>query len=299
MSNLRSTCTVVITTHNRCSELRETLQQLRVLDPRPDAVLVCLDQCTDHSRSMLEREFPECAILENEVKLGSVPSRDRAFRLAKTDLIVSLDDDSYPIQKNFMNAISDLAQRHPEAGAFTVAEVRNDDLAGSGKGPHASGRYVPAFPNCAGIYRRELYGTIAEFPSFFCHAYEEPDYCLQLYAAGLGVWFEPSLSVRHRFSMRERNMLLRHRQNARNEFWSVIMRCPFPYVFAVALYRLIRQFQHAFGQGLRWWTREPLWWVEALAGIPECVRRRRAVSWKRYYGWMRLARKPRSEAIRL
>src|SRR6266436_1877259 len=99
MSSVRRTCTVVITTHNRCGDLTETLQQLRWLDPCPDAILVCLDQCTDDSRSMLERDFPECTLLENKIKLGSVPSRDRAFRLAKTDLILSLDDDSYPVQK--------------------------------------------------------------------------------------------------------------------------------------------------------------------------------------------------------
>ena len=291
MNTTRSTCTVVITTHNRCEELKATLLKLRQLDPSPDAIIICLDGCTDQTGSMIESDYPECNVLVNKFKLGSVPSRDRAFRLATTDLILSLDDDSYPVQRDFIHAISDVAKRHPEAGAFTVTEMR-DDRRPAMTDTLLTGRHVPTFPNCAGIYRRDLYGTVAQFPSFFCHAYEEPDYCAQLYGAGFGVWFEPTLSIIHRLSQRGRNTLITHRHNARNEFWSTIMRCPFPFVLAIAPYRIVRQFQYAVGQGWRWWIREPRWWLEALAGVPECLMRRRAVMWKRYYAWMRLARDP-------
>jgi len=289
----RRTATVVVATHNRCEDLRHTLEQLRSLDPRPDEILIFLDGCTDGSREMLDAAFPECTVVENAIRAGSIPCRDRAFRQVTNDLIVSLDDDSYPVDTDFIARISDLVDRHPEAGAFTFPEIRNDGMSPDANFSAASpGHYIAAYPDCAGVMIRSLYGTVAAYLPFFSHTYEEPDYCVQLYAAGYAVWFEPSLKIRHHFAPRERNMLARHLLNARNEFWSVLIRCPFPYVIPVALFRVARQFGFACGMGWKWWSREPKWWWSALVGIPRCFAERKPIPWKIYFAWMRLARNP-------
>jgi GT2 family glycosyltransferase len=151
---------------------------------------------------------------------------------------------------------------------------------------------VGAYANCAAAMRRQVYLTTPGFLPFFQHMYEEPDYGLQCYAAGYAVWFEPSVEIVHARSAMNRPVIRRHHLNARNELWSVWLRCPWPWLPVVAAYRAARQLVHAFFQGPQWVIREPWWWWEAFKGIGVCRERRRAIPWRTYYGWMRLARHP-------
>lgn len=287
------TCAVVIPSHNRCDDLLATCQQLQKLSPAPDEVFICLDGCTDGSKEMLTREFPNYSVIENVHQQGSVPSRDRAFRMAKSDLILTLDDDSYPIDPAFIEKIGVIVEGHLEAAAITFPEIRTDGRAANpSRSTESRGHYVRDFSDCAGIIVRRLYGRAAEYPVFFSHAYSEPDFCLQLYAAGYAVWFEPSLTIRHRFTAKERNMLTRHWLNARNELWSVVIRCPFPYILLLLPFRVVRQFVFAVSQGFSWWIREPLWWWRAIRGMPICLGQRKPIRWRTYREWLILARRP-------
>jgi glycosyltransferase involved in cell wall biosynthesis len=96
------TFAIMITTHNRCADLRRTCAALTSLSPPPDEVLICADGCTDGTLSMVRREFPGFVVLENDKRQGSVASRDRMLRLATSDVVISLDDDSYPIDRVFL-----------------------------------------------------------------------------------------------------------------------------------------------------------------------------------------------------
>lgn len=287
------TVSIAITTLNRCDDLRMTLLDLQKLDPAPFEILVCLDGCTDGSRAMVA-DFPTVIVIENDRPSGSVYSRDRLFRMARGDLIVSLDDDSSPMQTDFVARLADLASAHPETGVFAFEEVRPEGRDDRPLRAPAMQSYVASYPNCAGAVRAELYGESASYPAVFFHMYEEPDFCLQAYANGYGVLYYPDIKVLHRYSHVGRNMIGRHHQHARNEFLSVLMRCPFPHVFWVAAYRIARQFFYAATEGVDWVVREPVWWWRTLRCLPEALKQRRSVPWRVYWQWMRLARNPLS-----
>ena len=95
----------------------------------------------------------------------------------------------------------------------------------------------------------------------FWNAYDEPDFALRCAAAGWQVRFDPAVKIRHHFSGVNRNHLRMHHLHARNEIWSVLMRCPMPQFFAVAAYRAWRQFGFAWKWSWRWVLREPQWWL--------------------------------------
>jgi hypothetical protein len=154
----------------------------------------------------------------------------------------------------------------------------------------SKGKYVAAYPNCAAAMRRSLYGARMKFPPFFHHMYEEPDYALQCYAHGYGVWFEPTLRVRHHLTNARRQNLSRHHLNARNELWSVGLRCPWPWFPCMAAYRIFRQLIFAASQGLNWLIREPQWWALAIAGWRDVAKHRQPVPWRVYHVWLRLNR---------
>lgn len=283
----------MIATRNRCDDLRRTGQRLLKLNPAPLEVLVCADGCTDNTVATVRAEFPAFTLIENSPSLGSVTSRDRLLRMAKGDIVVSLDDDSYPVDDDFLLKLPSVFAAHPEAGVITFPELRNDDqYSASSKTQQAPSHYVSAYPNCAAAMRRELYLKTGGYPVFFFHAYEEPDYALQCYEHGFAVWFEAGFTVRHHLSPKNRSSYRMHQLNARNELWSVWMRCPWPWLPVVSLFRVWRQFRYAFSEGLSWAIREPAWWWAAMRGLNHCWRNRRPVSWPVYYAWMRLARNP-------
>ena len=283
----------MIATRDRCSDLRRTCDRIRALQPPPNEVLICADGCSDGTVDMARTEFPDFVLLENLTALGSVRSRDRMLRLANSDVVLSLDDDSYPLAEDFFASLSKVFTAHPEAAVISFPELRDGDVFScKSKTNQSKGHYVSAYANCAAAMRREFYLRQAGFPPFFVHMYEEPDYALQCYSARSAVWFEPSLVIRHHLSTVGRTHMRRHHQNARNELWSVWMRCPWPWAPLVSLFRVWRQFRYAYLEGFAWAVREPIWWFHAVAGAHRCVQARSPISWPRYYAWMRLARNP-------
>ncbi len=286
------TFTIMIPTRDRVRELEFTCVELLKLDPVPMEVLICADGCTDETCVMLARNFPQFKVLRNTDARGSVHSRDRMLRLARGDIVVSLDDDSYPVGVDFLQRLAEVFDGHPEAAVVVFSEVR-PGVASSKPNPERSrGCYVGAYANCGAAMRQEVYLSMPGFSTLFQHMYEEPDYALQCYAAGYAVWFEPSMEIVHTQSAVNRREMRRHALNARNELWSVWLRCPWPWPPVVTAYRAARQLVYASFQGPQWVIREPSWWREAFSGIGVCLEQRRDIPWRTYYRWMRLARHP-------
>ena len=282
------TASIMIPTRNRCADLQATCQRLVELQPQPNEVLICADGCNDGTAEMLRADFPRFRFIENQPATGSVEARNRLLIMATGDIVVSLDDDSYPVDKDFIGKLTAAFDAHPEAAVITFPQVRNPEYSTAAR----SGHFVSAYANCAAAMRREVYFRTSGYPGFFFHGYEEPDFALQCYAAGYGVWFEPSLPVRHHLSAANRSAFLFHQSNARNELWSVWLRCPLPWLPLVSLYRVWRQFRYSVRQGWSWALQEPRWWLAAFCGLGACYRARRPLPWRVYYSWMRLAREP-------
>jgi glycosyltransferase involved in cell wall biosynthesis len=284
---------VMITTRNRCANLRQTLTRLASMNPPASEILVTADGCTDGTVALVQKEFSHCRLTVNETCLGSIRSRDRMLHDASGDVVMSLDDDSYPLEDDFFAKLPALFLAHPEVSVITFPELRDDgSFVPATKSPSSPGHYVSAYPNGAAAMRRSDYLKTTGYPASFFHAYEEPDYALQMYALGKAVWFDPSLVVRHHFSPTNRNNLRTHHFNARNELWSVWMRCPWPWLPFVSLFRILRQFAYACSNGGDWMIQEPRWWLSALKGWQDCRENRWPVPSKTYLAWMQLARWP-------
>jgi len=237
------TISVMIPSRDRCQDLRLTCQKLRELRPLPEEVIIWSDGSADGTAAMVRKEFPEYRLIENERPRGSVYGRDQLLRLARGEIVLSLDDDSYPLRRDFLDQLARVAAEHPEAAVIVFPELRDGKKpATAGKTDRSRGHYVSAYANCAAAMRREFYLKQPGFVLFFKHMYEEPDYALQCYAAGAAVWFEPTLIVRHRESAVNRGLVTRHHLNARNELWSVWLRCPWPWLAFLTIYRVAPNF---------------------------------------------------------
>jgi GT2 family glycosyltransferase len=279
-------CSVMITTRNRAADLQRTCRVLRQLDPPPIEVLITADGCTDNTVQIIESEMPNAKLLVNERGKGSVASRDRMMRDAVGDLILALDDDSYPEQLDCISRIVPLFEQNPRLAILHFPQ-RSDEypktLTQTDFGPERATR---SFANSGAMLRRSVYLQLPGFNHHFFHMYEEPDYVLQCVAAGYDVLYSPIITIRHHWSGQTRSEIRNHQRHARNEFWSTLQRCPFPYAFPMLIWRVFSQFRYACKRGAGWVIREPVWWWQALAGIPYCLKNRKPVLWAGYKKWL-------------
>jgi GT2 family glycosyltransferase len=282
---------ITITTHNRREELARTLAHLHRLDPAPDEILVCADGCSDGTLALL-RQHTAVQTIVHEQPAGSIPSRNELARACKSDVFISLDDDSYPLDPDFIAEVRANFDRHSRTAVIGFAQ-RSDEfpetLAQTAFG-HA--QFVGSYANSGAAIRRDVFLQLGGYPDFFFHAYEEPDFALRCVCAGWQVRYEPSLLVRHHFTGSQRNEIRTHQRHARNEFWSVLLRCPMPQLVAIAAFRAVRQLGYAARRGPTWLLREPQWWKQAAAGVRQCAKGRHPLPWPRYLAWMRLVRRP-------
>jgi GT2 family glycosyltransferase len=279
---------IMIATSNRLAELQRTLQMLSKLDPAPDEILITADACTDGSAEFVKSALPNSKLIVNHQPVGSVASRDRMMREARGDLVLALDDDSYPEQLACIARIVLLFEQRSKLAVLRFPQ-RTDEYSGTlTQTNFGSEHYTRSFANSGAVLRRSTYLQLPGFESRFYHMYEEPDYALQCVAAGYEVLFSPIVTIRHHYCGQARDEVRVHHRHARNELWSTLMRCPFPFALGIAGGRVLSQFRYACKRGWSWVVREPVWWCEALAGIPYCVRKRRPVPWAGYKRWLQL-----------
>ena len=282
------TVSVMITTRGRIDDLGRTFRVLQELSPQPLEVLVTIDGCTTDVVEAVKAELPEARLFVNQVGLGSVASRDRMMREARGDLVLALDDDSYPEQLDCISRIVPFFEQRPRLAVLNFPQRTDEYFETLTQTNFGSEHLTRSFANSGAALRRATYLQLAGFESRFFHMYEEPDYGLQCVSAGYDVLCSPVVTIRHHYSGQARDEIRIHHRHARNEFWSTLIRCPLPFAVGMVAWRVFSQFRYACKRGWSWVVREPVWWCEALAGIPYCVRKRRPVPWSGYKRWLSL-----------
>src|SRR5436305_9104184 len=148
------TVSVIITTRDRAIDLQRTCDVVMQLRPAPNEVLVTADGCTDGTVDMVADKFPEITLIANQPGIGSVASRDRMMREARSDLVLALDDDSYPEQVDCIMRIVPTFEQYPNLAVLHFPQ-RTDEypetLAKTDLGPE---RLTRTFPNSGAVLRR-------------------------------------------------------------------------------------------------------------------------------------------------
>jgi GT2 family glycosyltransferase len=282
------TLSIMITTRNRVENLQRTLRVLTQLDPAPDEILITTDGCIDGTEEFVRSELPTAKLVVNNRVIGSVASRDRMMREARGDLVLALDDDSYPEELDCISRIVPFFEQRRRLAVLNFPQRTDEYPATLTQTNFGSEHLTRSFANSGAALRRATYLQLVGFESRFFHMYEEPDYGLQCVAAGYDVLCSPVVTIRHHYSGQARDEIRIHHRHARNEFWSTLIRCPLPFAVGMVAWRVFSQFRYACKRGWSWVVREPVWWCEALAGIPYCVRKRRPVPWAGYKRWLSL-----------
>src|SRR5438045_5395973 len=223
----------MITTRNRAGELRRTIQMLGRLDPSPDEILITADGCTDDTAEFVSSALPNAKLIVNQPAIGSVASRDRMMREARGDLVLALDDDSYPEQTDCIARVIPFFKQRPKLAVLHFPQRTDEYPETLAQTDFGSEHLTRSFANSGAALRRGTYLQLAGFESRFFHMYEEPDYGLQCVAAGYDVLFSPVITIRHHYSGKARDETQPHHRHALNELWSTLMLRPFTFATVV------------------------------------------------------------------
>ncbi|MDG2122838.1 MAG: glycosyltransferase [Verrucomicrobiales bacterium] len=289
---------VSITTHNRREDLAATLQELSKLTPPPDEIIVCLDGSTDGSAELIEQNWPSVHVITNPKRIGSIPSRDRIISAAENDLALLLDDDSFPIEADFIRSVKQIFDVNPTLGVITFPQRSDETPQSLTQQSFGPTRTIYTYQDSGSVIRRDLYHALGGYPHFFEHAYEEPDMAVRCFEFGVLPIFIPRLTIRHRYTSVERNERRTHHLHASNEALSVILRAPWPLLVPVLMWRVLNQLNYAIHRGLAWAIREPVWWIRFLSKASHAAKQRQPLTVAAYLKWLSVGRHPDKPSLR-
>lgn len=200
----------VIVTHNRREPLLRTLRHLRDTTPLPRGeweTWVVDNASADGTDAAVRGEFPEVNYLPRAANEG-VWARSVAFKPARGEHVILLDDDSYPIDDAVTRSLDHLA-RNPACAAVVGKVVLPD-------GTEEGCAFPAVMLSGAVCIRREVLLSVGGFrPEFFRKA-GEYDLSYRIWQAGHSVERLDDVVYRHDKVMGGRSKPFAHRMDLRN-----------------------------------------------------------------------------------
>jgi glycosyltransferase involved in cell wall biosynthesis len=163
---------VMITTKGRVIDLLRTSHILQQLDPPPLEVLITMDGCTDDIVETVRTGPRQARLFVNQTAVGSVRSRDRMMREARGDLVLALDDDSYPEQSDCINRIVRLFEQRPKLAVLHFPQRTDEYPETLTQTNFDSEHLTRSFANSGAVLRRATYLQLPGFESRFFHIYQ-------------------------------------------------------------------------------------------------------------------------------
>jgi len=192
--------TVVIPTYRREDRLRKTLQYILACRPAPGEILVHADFGDVATGHMLSLEFPGVRCINSDVRLGPGGGRNRLIFAARHEIVVSLDDDSWPVDKDFFGKASELFSGQPKLGvvACEIHEADDRSIVIREAPRDLSLQMDHCFVGCGAVIRRRAFlDTRGYIPLQHAYGMEEADLALQLLDLNYQIAFCPGLVVYH------------------------------------------------------------------------------------------------------
>src|SRR5207244_177178 len=133
---------------------------------------------------------------------------------------------SHPSEPDFFGRLREFFENNQRLAVLTFPQ-RSDEFPETLRARDFGPSYFTGtFSNAGAAIRKSAFIELGGYPAGWRHAYEEPDFALRCVAAGWQVRCETGLTIRHHYTPAHRNEIRTHHFHARNELWSVMMRCP-------------------------------------------------------------------------
>lgn len=227
--------TVVISTFNRkLDAVRAVRSALAQRDCKIE-VIVYDNASTDGTSEYLADMFKDSRlrIVRNETDCGYIVNRNRGFKEANAQYILSLDDDAYFQSEQTVARALLWFSNEPNAGALALAYVEplNRQSISTKRNPFRAlgGDALSSYIGTAHLIRRDLALMLGGYREFYVHQHEERDLCIRLQDAGYQVIYAETPPIVHLVSPKRDSARITE-YAARNQVLFEFLNAPFPYL---------------------------------------------------------------------
>jgi glycosyltransferase involved in cell wall biosynthesis len=221
--------TVMLTTKNRCDELRTALQSA-VTQTEPIEVLVIDDGSTDATSAMVAAEFPGVRLVRHQESRGYIACRNEGMRLARGPIVFSIDDDAaFSTSETIRQTLAEFEPARVAAVAIPFIDVntnpRIQQRAPDGSGVYLTGRFI----GTAHALRRDVFERVGGYREDLTHQGEEGDLCIRMLDAGHVVRLGTADPIHH-FESPRRDRRRMDYYGVRNAIRFVWQNVPLPFL---------------------------------------------------------------------
>lgn len=260
---------VVIVTKDRREDVLRAIQSALAQSNTPE-VLVIDDASTDGTSQAVRHAFPQVRLYTNPHPTGYIVQRNRAARLATTNVIFSLDDDAaFSTNLIIEHVLGEMcAHRRIGAVAIPAVDVNREKRPTRAAAADGTAYACETFRGCAYAVRRDVFLRLGGFREPLFHQGEERDFAIRLLAHGYVVRLGGSDPILH-YESATRDLGRMDRYGRRNDILFVAWNVP-SYAVPWHLIRMV-----LVGCQLAWQTRRPGIMFRGLAqGAVDAVRLR-------------------------
>lgn len=208
---------VIIVNYNSGALLSRCLKSMSDQTLCADELVVVDNASTDAESQSVLASVTTATVIKSETNLGYGGAINLAVRkIDTTDYIVCLNPDAFP-EPNWLEAMVNAADNHPNYGSFASLMLRADDITvvdGAGDNLHFTGipwrrlhqralndglQTEPVFSACAGaaLYRTSLFIQLGGFDDVYFMYVEDIDLGFRLQLAGHPCLFVRDAIVHH------------------------------------------------------------------------------------------------------
>ncbi|ODT46901.1 MAG: hypothetical protein ABS70_00100 [Nitrospira sp. SCN 59-13] len=228
-----SQATIVVLTHNRSTEVLQTVDRLtRLTEPFP--IILIDNGSTDDTATAVAQRFPQIRVVALPRNIGAA-ARNIGIQAAMSPYVVLCDDDTWWSEGSIRRAVLVL-DRHPAVAVVTAKvlvgpEEREDPicrLMAQSPLPRPAGLPYPSLIGClagASVVRREAILSVGGFEPRFFIGGEEALLSYDLADAGWTMVYLPTATVHHYPSLARDSQQRRHLLK-RNALWLLWLRRP-------------------------------------------------------------------------
>ncbi|WP_445737888.1 glycosyltransferase family 2 protein [Mariniflexile sp.] len=195
---------ILITTKNRLSDLKETLnKQSHLIENDHVEFIVCDDGSTDGTSEYISVNYPEIKLLRNATNRGYIYCRNLLLNQVTTEFAISLDDDAHFITKNPLENIQHYFNTHPTCGLLALRIFWGIEAPKNTFSDHLSHR-VRGFVGCGHVWRMAAWRATPNYPEWFVFYGEEEFASFQLFKKNWEVHYNSDILVHHRVDVKAR-----------------------------------------------------------------------------------------------
>jgi GT2 family glycosyltransferase len=220
---------ISIPTRDRWDDLEVTLTSLQERGYSTLETIVIDDGSSAPMPAGFAERFPWVRFIRSEKPEGACAQRNRIARLLTAPLILSLDDDSFPVAGS-LEAACDWMDARPRVFSLSFQIVYRHETPPEN---FASRRPFPVrdFIGCAALLRREMYLALGGYEEKFIFFGEEPELCVRAMQRGFEVEGYPGFVIQHNVSPVRRDLGKRASLLIRRESLVALLFFPFPHSF--------------------------------------------------------------------